>query len=122
MDLAWRRGRAVALLCAGVLVFSDVDAVAIAGFTATIAVLLTIGFVEGRFRAVAWAAILVASGFVADILWQVDWEPFNRTDDYEAIPQTPFVLIGLPIPMALIAVGVGAGAVWRRVRSDPAGP
>jgi hypothetical protein len=122
VDLASRRARAVALLVAGVLVFSDVGAVAVAGFTATVAMLLTVGFVEGRLRAVAWAAILVASAFVADILWQIDWEPFNRSDDYEAIPQTPFVLIGLPIPMALIAAGVGAGALWRRARSDPAGP
>ena len=122
MDLASRRARAVALLVAGVLVFSDVGAVAVAGFAATVAMLLTVGFVEERLRAVSWAAILVASAFVADILWQIDWEPFNRSDDYEAIPQTPFVLIGLPIPMALIAVGVGAGVLWRRVRSDPAAP
>ena len=92
------------------------------GIAATVAILLTIGFVERRLRAVFWSVIVVASAFLADILWQLDWEPFNRTDDYEAIPQTPFVLIGLPIPMALVAIGVGVGAVWRRVRVGPAGP
>jgi hypothetical protein len=51
-------------------------------------VLFAIGFVEGRLRAVFWAAMLVASAFVADVLWQLDWEPFNRSHDYEAIPQT----------------------------------
>ena len=106
----------------GILVFSDVGALAAAGFIATVAMLLTVGFVEGRLRAVAWAAVLVASAFVADFLWQIDWEPFNRSDDYEAIAQTPFVIIGLPIPMALIAAGVAAGVLWRRVRSEHAGP
>jgi hypothetical protein len=117
VKLASRRGRAVALLCAGVLVFSDVDVVAGAGFVATIGLLLTIGVVERRLRAVVWATILVASALVADVLWQLDWEPFNRADVYEPLPVTPFVMIALPIPMAVVAVGVGVGALWRRVRS-----
>ena len=81
--------------------------------------LITIGFVEGRLRAVVWAAILVVSAFLADVLWTLDWEPFNRSHDYEAIPQTPFVVIALPIPMAVIAVGVCVAVLWRRVRSHP---
>jgi len=109
------------LLIAGILVFSDNDALAVAGFTGTVAMLFTVGFVERRFRAVAWAAILVASAFVADILWQIDLELFNRSDDYEAIPQTPYVFIGLPAPMVVIAVGVGAGALCRYIRSEPNG-
>jgi hypothetical protein len=121
VEFASRRARAVVLLLAGVLVFSDVGAVAVAGFIATVAMLFTVGFVERRLRAVAWAAILVASAFAADFLWQIDWEPFNRSDDYESIPQTPFVLIALPVPMAVIAVGVGAGALWHRIRSEPKG-
>ena len=84
---------------------------AVAGFTATVAMLLTVGFAEVGLRAVAWAAILVAGALVADVLWQIAWEPFNRSDDYEPMPQTPFVLIGLPIPMAVIAVGVAAGSL-----------
>jgi hypothetical protein len=43
--------RAVALFLAGVLVFADVGALAALGFVATLALLFTIGFVEGRFRA-----------------------------------------------------------------------
>jgi hypothetical protein len=119
VELASHRARAVSLLIAGVLVFSDSDALAAAGFTAAVAMLLMIGFVDGRLRAVAWAVILVASAFVADFLWQIDWQPFNRSNDYESIPQTPFVLIGLPVPMAVIAVGVGARALWRRIRPTP---
>ena len=119
MAFASRRARAVVLLLAGVLVFSDVGAIAWAGFTAAVAMLFTVGFVERRLGAIAWAAILVASAFVADVLWQLNWAPFNRSDDYEPLPQTPFVLIALPIPMAVIAVGVGSAALWRRIQSKP---
>ena len=110
------------LLLAGVLVFSDVGALAWAGCAATVAMLFTVGFVERRLRAVAWAAILVVSACAADVLWQLDWALFDRSDDYEPLPQTPFVLIALPIPMAAIAVGVGSAALWRRIRSKPNGP
>jgi hypothetical protein len=119
MGLTAGRTRAAALFLAALLVFCDADAVATAGFIATVVVLLAVGFVERRARAVAWAGILVGSAFVADFFWQLDWEPFNRSADYEAIPQTPFVFIGLPIPMAVIAVGIGAGTLWGRVRSPP---
>ena len=95
--------------------FCDARAdVAATGFVGTVALLLTVGFVERRIGALAWAAILVVSALFADLLWQIGWEPFDRSDDYEAIPQTPFVLIGLPVAMAVVAAGVGAGAVWRR--------
>jgi hypothetical protein len=110
------------LFVAGVLVFSDVAALAVVGFAATVAMLFIVGFVERRLSAIAWAAMLVASAFAADFLWQIDWEPFNRSDDYEAIAQTPFVVIALPVPMAVIAAGVGTGALWRRIRSAPGGP
>jgi len=121
VELSSRRARASVLFVAGVLAFSDVAALAMAGFVATVAMLLIVGIVERRLYAVSWAAILVASAFAADVLWQIDWEPFNRSEDYEAIPQTPFVLIALPVPMAVIALGVGTGALWRRVRSEPRG-
>jgi hypothetical protein len=110
------------LFLVGVLVFCDAGAVASTGFVVAVALLFALGSVERRLRALAWAAILVVSAFVADFLWQIGWEPFDRSDDYEAIPQTPFVLIGLPIPMAIVAAGVGAGALWRRVRSMPSMP
>jgi hypothetical protein len=119
VEFASRRARAVVPAIAGVLVFCDVGAVAVAGFATTVAMLFSVGFLERRVRAVGWAAILVLSACVADLLWHIDWEPFNRSDDYEAIPQTPFVLIALPVPMAVIAVGVGAGRLWRRIWSEP---
>ena len=118
MEFSSRRARAVVLFVGGVLVFSDVGALAVAGLTATVATLLTVGFVERRLRSVVWAAILVASAFLADFLWHIDWEPFNRSNEWESLPQTPFVLIALPVPMAVIAVGVGTGALWRRIRSE----
>ena len=74
--------------------FCDVGAVASTGFVGTDALLFAVGFVERRLRALAWAAILVVSALVADFLWQIGWEPFDRSGDYEAVPQTPFVLIG----------------------------
>jgi hypothetical protein len=58
---------------------------------------------------------------MADLLWHIDWEPFNRSDEWESLPQTPFVLIALPVPIAVIALGVGTRAVWRRIRSKPQG-
>jgi hypothetical protein len=119
VKLSLRRTRAAALFLAGVLVFCDAAAVAATGFIATITLLFTIGFVERRIRALGWAAILVVSAFFADVLWQVGWEPFDRSHDYEAIPQTPFVLLGLPISMGVVAVGVVADVLWRRVRSAP---
>ena len=121
MELSSRRARAGVLFVAGVLVFCDVAALAVVGFIATVAMLFIVGFVERRLSAIAWAAILATSAFAADFLWQIDWKPFNRSNDYEAIPQTPDVLIALPVPMAVIAVGVGTGALWRRVRSEPEG-
>jgi hypothetical protein len=114
--------RPALLFVLGTLVFADAGPVAAVGFFGTVVVLFAIGFVEGRLRAVFWAAMLVASAFAADVLWQLDWEPFNRSHDYEAIPQTPFVLIGLPIPMAIVAIGVGAAALWRRRPVGPSGP
>jgi hypothetical protein len=107
------------LFLAGVLVFCDAGALAATGFVATVALLFTVGFVERRIRALAWAAIVVASAVLADLLWQIGWEPFDRSDHYEAIPQAPVVLIGLPVLMAVVAAGVGAGALWRRIRSAP---
>jgi hypothetical protein len=122
MELASWPARAMALFVGGVFVFADVGALAGIGMAVTVVSLFTIGFVEGRLRAVWWAAILVASALFADVLWQLDWEPFNRSDDYEALPQTPFVLIALPVPMAVIAAGIGARAIWRRTRSAPTRP
>jgi len=112
-----RRLRAVVLFVAGVLVFTDYFPVAITAFVTVIAMLLAIGVLERRLRAVAWAAIVAVSAFVGDVLWQLGWEPFDRSTDYESIPQTPFVLIALPVPMALVAVGVAAGALYHRLRS-----
>jgi hypothetical protein len=102
------------LFACGVLVFADADAVASAAFVATFPLLLAVGFTEGRLRAVWLASALLLSALAADVLWQIGWEPFDRSDDYEAIPQSPFVLIALPVPMAVIAAGVGLRALWRR--------
>ena len=98
---------AVALFTTSVLLFCDARAVAWFGWGATLALLFAIGFADGRFRAVFWAFLVVAGAFVADVLWAADFAPFDRDAEYEAIPQTPFIFIGLPIPMVLIAVGVG---------------
>lgn len=96
----------LALLLSGVLVFADAHAVSAVGLVATIVLLVAIGYRDGRAWALLWAFLLIGSAIVADALWQADWEPFNRSDDYEAIPQTPFVVLGLPLPMALIGLGV----------------
>jgi hypothetical protein len=106
----------VGLFGCGVFVFVDSQTLATTAFGATVVLLLVVGFVEGHLRAVWWAALLLASALAADILWWLDWDPFDRSDDGEPIAQFPFVLIGLPIPMALIAAGVGARWFWRQAR------
>jgi len=98
---------AVALFVTSVLLFCDLRVLAWIGWAATLALLVAIGVADGRFRAVLWAFVVVTGALVADVLWAADFAPFDRDADYEAIPQTPFVLIGVPIPMILIAIGVG---------------
>jgi hypothetical protein len=63
------------LFLVGVLVFCDAGAVASTGFVVAVALLFALGSVERRLRALAWAAILVASAFFADFLWQSAGNP-----------------------------------------------
>jgi hypothetical protein len=112
----------VSLFVCGVLVFADAQALAIAAFGATILLLFATGFVEGNVRAVWWAAVLVMSALTADILWLLDWAPFDRSDDYEGLAQFPFVLIGLPLPMGLIAAGVAVRWLSRQLLTGSAPP
>jgi hypothetical protein len=114
-----RTGRALLLLAAGVLVFCDDAGVSLAGTAGVVAALLAIGFVERRWRAVAWAAMVLVSAFLGDVLWQTGWDPYDRSADYEALPQTPFVVLALPVPMAIVAVGVAAGRLGHRLRRRP---
>ena len=101
------------LLC-GVLVFADDLALATAASIATLGLLFVLGLVDGRLRAVLWAIVLVASAMIADGLWWVGWAPFDRSDEYEAIGQTPFVVIVLPVLMVVVAAGVAVRAILRR--------
>jgi hypothetical protein len=106
----------VSLYVCGVLVFADTQTLATAALGATILLLFATGFAEGNLRAVLWAAVLVMSALTADILWLLDWDPFDRSDDYEPIAQFPFLLIGLPLLMAFIAAGVAIRWLWRQLR------
>ncbi|WP_445149482.1 hypothetical protein [Baekduia sp. Peel2402] len=116
--LSTRSVLVAALLVSGVLIFADVGTLAVGGFAVTVGLLLAIGFHERRLTAALWAFVLVGSAVVADALWQANWEPFNRSDDYEAIPQTPFVLIGVPIPMVVILLGVAVARIANRPADD----
>ena len=106
----------VGMFVCGVLVFADNHALAAAALAATIVLLLAIGFAEGHLRAVWWAAVLLGSAIAADVLWHFDWDPFDRADEYESVAQAPFVLIGLPLPMAVIAAGVAGRWLWRQLK------
>ena len=106
----------VSLFVCGVLVFADAQTLATAALGATILLLFATGFVEGNLRAVWRAAVLLMSALTADLLWQLDWDPFDRSDEYEPIAQFPFVLLGVPLLMALIAVGVAARWLWRQLK------
>jgi hypothetical protein len=112
----------VSLFVCGVLVFADAQTLAIAAFGATILLLVATGFLEGSVRAVWWAAVPVISALAADILWQLDWAPFDRSDQYEPIAQFPFVLIGVPLLMGLIAAGVAVRWLWRQLLTGSAPP
>jgi len=105
----------VSLFVCGVLVFADAQTLATGALGATIVLLFATGFVDGHPRAVWWAAVLVLSAMTADILWQLDWDPFDRSDEYESIGQFPFVLIGLPLLMAFVAAGVAVRWLWRQL-------
>jgi hypothetical protein len=106
----------VSLFVCGVLVFADAQTLATGALGATILLLFATGFVEGNLRAVWWAAVLVMSALTADILWQLDWDPFDRSDEYEPIAQFPFVLLGVPLLMAFIATGVAVRWLWRQLK------
>ncbi len=107
--------RVVALFVCGVLVFADEQVVAYPAAWVTVALLLATGFAEGHLRAVFWAVVVLLSAVAADVAWLLDWEPFDRSEDYEPIGQAPFVLIGLPVLMAIVAAGVGGRWLWRRL-------
>ena len=110
-----RTVQVVGLFVCGVLVFADDETLSAVAFGATMVLLFAVGFAQGRLRAVWWATVLVMSALTADALWQLDWEPFDRSDQYEPIGQFPFVVIGLPLLMALIAAGVATRRLWRRL-------
>ena len=124
VELAARRDSGMtaligALFACGVLIFADERAVGVPAFVATVALLFATGVVQRHIRAVLWAVVFLASAIVADVLWQLDFAPFDRGADYEPIPVSPFVLIGLPVPMAIIALGVGARSLWRSTTGQP---
>ena len=81
-------------------------------------VVIAIGIAEGHLRAVGWAIVFLASALAADVLWMLEFPPFDRDAEYEPLPQSPFILISLPIPIALIAIGVGIRWIWRRLSAS----
>jgi hypothetical protein len=111
-----KAAQVVGLLVCGVLVFADERTLATTAFVFTVALLFITGFMEGHLRAIWWAAVVLISALIADVLWQLGWDPFDRSGEYEPIAQSPFVLIGLPLPMALVAAGVAARSLWRRLK------
>jgi hypothetical protein len=85
------------------------------GAGATVVLLVAIGFRAGRLRAVGWALVVVLSAVLSDEMWWNSVEPFDRSEvEGEAQAVTPYVVIGLPVLMLLIALGVAARALTRR--------
>jgi hypothetical protein len=103
---------AVGLFVAGVVWMSSIDVFAWIGLGLAVALLVVLGYLGGVWTSVLFALVLVPAALVADLLaFGLD---VTRQDEYEPIPATPFVVVLMPVPMLLAALGVGAHQLRRR--------
>jgi hypothetical protein len=58
------------------------------------------------------ALILIPAALLAD--WLAFGLDITQQNEHEPLPMTPFVLIGVPIPILLVALGVGGRRLRQR--------
>jgi hypothetical protein len=102
--LAGRAVLSLALFITGVAWLSGEDPFSSIGFVLVIPVLFSLGYMSGQWASVLFALFLIPAAVVAD--WLAFGPEITRGEEYEPIPVTPFVAIGIPIPMLVIGLGV----------------
>ena len=72
------------------------------------------GYLWGRWKALLWLGTVpwLALSLLSDAAWMTGL--WDRSDEYEPLPTTPFLVIfGLPVLIALVALGVALRKVRR---------
>jgi hypothetical protein len=87
------------------------------GFYPAVAALVGLGYLSGRWKSICYALILIPAALVAD--WLAFGAEVTRQDEYEPLPMTPFIVIALPIPMLVVAVGVAGRRLRERRGQTP---
>jgi hypothetical protein len=106
---------ALGLFVAGVVWMSAIEPFAWIGLGLAVVALVALGYLGGVWTSVLFALVLVPAALVADLLaFGVD---VTRQDEYEPVPATPFVVVGMPIPLLLAALGVVARQLRNRLRA-----
>lgn len=108
---------ALALFAGGVAWMSGEVPFAYIGLCLVVVALLGLGYRAGSWKSVFFALILIPAALVAD--WLAFGLDITRQDEYEPLPTTPFVVIGMPIPMLLVALGVGGRRLRERRAQAP---
>lgn len=87
------------------------------GFYPAVAALVGLGYLSGRWKSICYALILIPAALVAD--WLAFGAEVTRQAEYEPLPMTPFIVIALPIPMLVVAVGVAGRRLRERRGQTP---
>jgi hypothetical protein len=95
-----------AIALATLLLACDVDAVSLAGLVAGVVLLLAAGYTIGGWRALLLSLAVIVGLLASDVLWELDWAPYDRADLREPLPATFSAVFYVPVAMVLIALGV----------------
>jgi hypothetical protein len=119
-DILGTRGGKLLLalvLFAGGVSWMSTEGILTLGFFPAVAALVGLGYLSGRWKSVCYALILIPAALVAD--WLAFGAEVTREDEYEPLPFTPLIVVALPIPMLLVALGVRGHRIRERRRRSP---
>jgi hypothetical protein len=77
------------------------------GVVAAVILLVGAGYAVGAWRALLLAVAVFAGLLASDVLWQLDWAPYDRAGEREPLPATFVAVFYVPVALLLIAAGVG---------------